>query len=95
MTLGQRLADIATIGMLQERAVQEKHVLAEQLQGALNSRVLLEQAKGMLVAERLGLEMAPAFSLMRAHARRTGTTLQSVASQVIDDTLDATTLQSS
>lgn len=44
VALGQGLADIATIGLLQERAVKEQHVVAEQLQGALNSRVLIEQA---------------------------------------------------
>ncbi len=62
--LGQGLADIATIGLLQERALSETHVLAEQLQTALDSRVLIEQAKGIL-AERHGIEVSRAFTQMR------------------------------
>jgi hypothetical protein len=46
--VGQAMADVATIGLLQERAVRQKEVLAEQLQTAMNSRVLIEQAKGVL-----------------------------------------------
>lgn len=52
--LGRALADLATIGLLQHRAIQERELLAEQLQGALTSRVLIEQAKGIL-AERHGV----------------------------------------
>lgn len=88
IALGQGLADIATIGLLQERAVKEQHILGEQLQGALNSRVLIEQAKGMF-AERHGIEMSRAFTTMRAHARNTGRPLLAVANQVIDGTFDA------
>lgn len=91
LALGQGLADIATIGLLQERAIQEKQLLAEQLQGALNSRIMIEQAKGIL-AERHDLEMVQAFDAMRTHARRTGRPLLQVAGQVIDGTLDEATL---
>lgn len=87
VALGQGLADIATIGLLQERAIKEKHILGEQLQAALNSRVLVEQAKGMF-AERHGVEVSQAFAIMRAHARNTGQPLLAVAGQVIDGTLD-------
>lgn len=91
VSLGQGLADIATIGLLQERAVNQQQVLAEQLQGALNSRVLIEQAKGMF-AERHDVDMNGAFTAIRTHARRTGQPLASVANQVIDGTLDQAAL---
>lgn len=83
LALGQGLADIATIGLLQERAVHERQILAEQLQGALNSRVVIEQAKGIL-AERNGLDMDAAFAALRSEARHTGRPLLVVATQVIE-----------
>ncbi|MGI9093071.1 MAG: GAF and ANTAR domain-containing protein, partial [Mycobacteriales bacterium] len=94
LALGQAVADIATIGLLQERAIFEQQVLAEQLQGALNSRIVIEQAKGML-SERHGLATDSAFSALRTHARRTGQALVKVASQVVDGTLDTAQLTSS
>jgi transcriptional regulator with GAF, ATPase, and Fis domain len=68
LRVGQALADVATIGLLQERNLRHQEVLAEQLQGALNSRVVIEQAKGVL-AERLGLDMGQAFGQLRGQAR--------------------------
>lgn len=68
LRVGQALADVATIGLLQERNLRHQEVLAEQLQGALNSRVAIEQAKGVL-AERLGLDMGQAFGQLRGQAR--------------------------
>ena len=68
LRVGQALADVATIGLLQERNFRHQEVLAEQLQGALNSRVVIEQAKGIL-AERLGLDVGQAFELLRSQAR--------------------------
>ena len=85
--LSQGLADIATIGLLQERAVQQQQILAEQLQGALNSRVVIEQAKGMLAA-RHGVVVSDAFAAMRTYARRTGRPLSQVALDIVDGTLD-------
>jgi len=82
MRLGQALADVATIGLLQERNLRRSETVAEQLQAALNSRVVIEQAKGKL-AERLGLDMAQAFSLMRDHARARNLRLADVAQSVI------------
>jgi transcriptional regulator with GAF, ATPase, and Fis domain len=80
--LGQALADVATIGLLQERAVRESTVLAEQLQRALRSRVAIEQAKGML-AERYGIDLQLAFDTLRRRARDTNRTLADVAREVV------------
>lgn len=87
MALGRALADVATIGLLQERSVSAGEVLAEQLQTALSSRVILEQAKGVL-AERGGLEMGSAFEVLRTYARRHGRKLVEVATEVIAGRLD-------
>jgi transcriptional regulator with GAF, ATPase, and Fis domain len=83
LRIGQALADVATIGLLQERNVRRAETLAEQLQAALNSRVVIEQAKGRL-AERTGLDMNQAFTLLRKHARNTNQRLTDVAGYVID-----------
>ncbi len=90
--VGQALADIATIGLLQERTLREARMLNEQLQSALTSRVVIEQAKGVL-AERLQLEMGDAFELLRSHARRNGQHLGDVARAVIDGELDSAALE--
>jgi AmiR/NasT family two-component response regulator len=89
LRVGQALADVATIGLLQERNLRHQEVLVEQLQGALNSRVAIEQAKGML-AERLGLAMDQAFSLLRVQARMQNRRLAELAAAVADGTENAT-----
>lgn len=91
VNLGQALCDIATVGLLQERAVRRGEVLAEQLQSALNSRITLEQAKGIL-SERAGIGVDDAFTQMRAHARRNHLQLSAVAGAVIDGTTTASEL---
>ncbi|HZB20271.1 MAG TPA: GAF and ANTAR domain-containing protein [Blastococcus sp.] len=82
----QGLADIATIGLLHERAVRDQVVLAEQLQTALHSRIVIEQAKGVLSA-RGGTSVGEAFRLLRSHARRTGEALTAVAEAVVGQRL--------
>ena len=91
LELGQALADVATIGILQERAIRRGEVLNEQLQTALNSRILIEQAKGVL-AEHGNLTMVIAFDRLRSYARRHNLRLSAVAQQVIDTDLAETVL---
>ncbi|MGD9959247.1 ANTAR domain-containing protein [Nocardioides sp.] len=86
LMLGQALADVATIGLLQERAVRQSELVAEQLQTALNTRVLIEQAKGVLLA-RAGVDVDEAFRLMRDYSRRNSIRLKETASRVIDDAI--------
>jgi GAF domain-containing protein len=82
LRIGQALADVATIGLLQQRAIHRRDALTEQLQSALNSRILIEQAKGVL-AERLHLEMPEAFTLLRSTARRQNRRLSELAEAVV------------
>ncbi len=84
----QALADVATIGILQERAVSEAQTRARHLQEALSSRVVIEQAKG-IVAERRGIDLEQAFERLRAHARGHNLRLRAVCQDVVDGTLPA------
>lgn len=94
VNLAQALADAATIGILQERAVRSGTLLAGQLQQALNSRVAIEQAKGV-VAERLHLGMDEAFALIRTFARSGRARLGDVAAALVNGTLSPSDLSSS
>jgi GAF domain-containing protein len=80
----QALADVATIGLLQERAVRRAELLSEQLQSALNSRVVIEQAKGA-IAQFRGVTVDEAFIVLRAHARSSGRLLGELAQAVVTE----------
>lgn len=85
--LGQSLADVATIGILQQRAVEDAQVRADQLQGALDSRVLIEQAKGVM-AERSGVSVAEAFRRIREHSMHHNEPLRRICRRIVDGELD-------
>ena len=79
--LGQALADVATIGILQERLVKEGNIIIEQLHFALDSRILIEQAKGM-ISHSLSIDVGEAFSVLRSHARTNNLTIRYVAEEI-------------
>jgi GAF domain-containing protein len=85
--LAQAFADVATIGILQQRSLHRSHLLSEQLQAALTSRIVIEQAKGV-VAERDRLTMDDAFGLLRRYARDHNLKLTEVAQAVVTSGLD-------
>lgn len=86
LVAAQALADVATIGILQHRAAEEHRLLAEQLQYALDSRIAIEQAKGV-IAQHAGLDMDDAFGALRSYARDHNQRLVDVAHAVADRTL--------
>jgi GAF domain-containing protein len=82
--IGQALADTATIGLVHERNLRRTEIVGEQLQGALSSRITIEQAKGKL-AERLGIDMETAFSTLRHYARDHNLRLSDLSQAFIDN----------
>lgn len=84
LALGQALADVATIAILQERALARSETVVEQLQGALNSRVIIEQAKGVL-ATHGHIDIDEAFTVLRQHARAHNQRLSELARSVVSD----------
>ena len=91
LAVGQALADVATIAILSDRNARERELLTEQLQAALTSRVVIEQAKGIL-AERGSIGLEEAFSRLREHARRTNQRLSELARGVVTGTHDTAAL---
>jgi transcriptional regulator with GAF, ATPase, and Fis domain len=91
--LAQALADVATIGVLQHRAVMRSEEVTVQLQGALNSRLVVEQAKGLL-SERASISLDAAFELLRSYARPRGERLSEVARQFVNGALGVEDLRS-
>jgi GAF domain-containing protein len=80
----QALTDVAAIALLQERAVRRGEVLTEQLQGALNSRIAIEQAKGA-ISQAFGISIDAAFNALRGYARQHNRKLTEVAHEVLSD----------
>jgi GAF domain-containing protein len=83
----QAFADLAAISVVQHRAATETQLVNEQLAQALTSRILIEQAKGVIF-ERAGVDMAEAFERLRKYARDHNLHLTTVAQSAIDGTLD-------
>lgn len=85
--LAQALADVSVIGILQERSLREPRMIKDQVQFALDTRVVVEQAKGVL-AQKRSVGMNEAFQMLRGHARENKMPLRSVAEKVIDRSID-------
>jgi len=87
LVVARAFADLAALSIVQHRASIEAQRLNEQLSGALTSRVVIEQAKGV-ISERAGVSLAEAFSRLRAFSRQGNLRLTDVARAAIDGTLD-------
>lgn len=80
----QALADVAAIALLQERTIRRREILSEQLQGALNSRISIEQAKGA-IAQASGISVDEAFTVLRDYARRNNRRISEVARAIFTE----------
>jgi transcriptional regulator with GAF, ATPase, and Fis domain len=87
--LAQALTDVATIALLARRETIHARRQATQLQAALDSRVLIEQAKGVLV-ERLDISLDEAFQVLRQHARDNNRKLRDMAHDIVFGNLELT-----
>ena len=87
LLVARAFADLAAISIIQQRGVADSQRVNEQLSHALTSRVVIEQAKG-IVFERAGVDMGEAFSRLRAYARNHNLRLTDVCQAAIDGTLD-------
>lgn len=85
--VARAFADLASISVVQHRAARERQQVNEQLSYALGSRIVLEQAKG-IIAERAGIDLSEAFDRLRRYARDHNLRLTDVAHAAIDGTLD-------
>jgi len=84
--VAQGLADVATIAILQHQSALDAHTLNEQLSGALNSRIVIEQAKG-IISQATNCDMDEAFGRLRAHARNHNDGLTNVALALVEGNL--------
>lgn len=94
LRLAQAMADVATIGVLQQRAIDQSELLTMQLHTALHSRVVIEQAKGVLSAQ-AGLDMEAAFGALRGYARAHNQRLSELARAVVDGSADLSAISGS
>jgi AmiR/NasT family two-component response regulator len=85
--VARAFADLATLSIVQHRASAQAQRLNEQLSAALTSRVVIEQAKGVL-SERAGIDLAEAFTRLRSFARNNNLRLTDAAQAAVDGTLD-------
>jgi GAF domain-containing protein len=92
VSAAQAFADVATIAIIQDRSARQAQIVNEQLSTALNSRIVIEQAKG-IVAQAAQVDMSGAFQLLRSHARNGNMKLAAVAEGVIAGTIKASVLQ--
>jgi hypothetical protein len=92
LAVGQALSDVAAMGILHQRMLMRAEVVNQQLHCALNTRTIIEQAKGVL-AERGAIDMDQSFALLRAHARRTNQRLADLARAVVGGADTATILK--
>ncbi|MFE2376590.1 GAF and ANTAR domain-containing protein [Streptomyces sp. NPDC059398] len=86
-SLAQALADVATIAILQQRDLGHEQMEKSQLQHALSSRIVVEQAKGIL-AERWTVDPSTAYNALRVYARTHQLRISDCSRQIIDQTLD-------
>jgi GAF domain-containing protein len=87
LLVARAFADLAALSILQHRASTEAQRLNEQLSAALTSRIAIEQAKGV-ISERAGIDLAEAFTRLRAYARNTNQRLTDVAQATVNGTVD-------
>jgi GAF domain-containing protein len=91
VAVAQGFADVATIAILQHQSSLSASTLNDQLSNALNSRIIIEQAKGM-IRQAMNCDMDEAFGRLRAHARNHNVGLTEVATRVVDGELEASEL---
>ena len=87
----QAMADVATIGLLQQREVDRAHAVEGQLQRALQTRIGIEQAKGV-IAQQIGIPMDAAFALLRRYSHNHNQKLHNAARDLVRGELDASAL---
>ena len=87
LSLGQALADVGTVALVQDHASARRAAVADRLRSALSTRVVLEQAKGV-VAQRGGVDMVQAFDLLRRYATAHSQRLTAVARGVVERSID-------